>query len=84
MHLKQIIVNRLRTEKVYLDEVGEDEPVFAKEAGKLAGMVVKEDSGWILRLGGTKGSTGFQESRQQCMEDGAVYGFTFHVEDKDK
>lgn len=66
---------------VVLDSVDEWTPIFAKENGKLAGMIVQEKEGWILRLGGGAGSTGYHKSLRECLQYGEKYGYEFFIED---
>ncbi len=69
------------TDTIHLKDVGEDKPIFAKRDGKLVGMVIKDEEGWILRLGGDGGTTGCHNTRVRCMDRGNAYGYTFYVED---
>lgn len=55
-------------------------PIFAKKDGFLKGLVVEEDRGWILRIGGPFGASGFHDTRTACMEVAASLGFEFFVE----
>ena len=66
---------------VYLDSLKENIPLFLRQYGKLKGMIVKEDEGWISRLGGPVGSSGHYETRQQCMEAAYSYGYEACIED---
>lgn len=68
-------------EYVYLDRIDENTPIFAKEKGKLVGMIVHENEGWILRLGGRYGCDGHHETRQKCMESSLQYGYTYYIEE---
>jgi len=57
------------------------EPIFAKKGGgKLRGMVVKEEKGWILRLGGSAGATGWHDGLRECLESCVRHGHEFFVE----
>ncbi len=69
------------TDTIHLKDVGDDKPIFAKRYDKLVGMVVKDEEGWILRLGGETGATGYHERRARCIDSGIAYGYTFYVED---
>lgn len=66
---------------VYLRNVGEGTPIFAKRNGVLTGMVVYEKGkGWILRTGGTLGCDGHHETRRKCMESASSnYGYMFYT-----
>jgi len=61
-----------------ISKVDNDTPVFAKKKGDIVGMVVKEEAGWILRLGGEYGFSGHHETRLKCMESASAY--TFFIE----
>ncbi len=70
-----------KQERVTLDSIDRHEPIFAKRDGKLAGMVVKEDEGWILRIGGSIGSYGHHTELEDCLETSLQFGYTYFVED---
>lgn len=61
--------------------VDESTPIFAKLNGILNGMIVKEEKGWILRLGGRLGSSGFHTTREKLMRAEFEYGKTFYIEE---
>ena len=71
---------------IYLGDLEEDTPVFAKKAGKLVGMVVLEyqaqyPKGWILRTGGELGDYGHSDTLQQCVQKGINMGNEFFIEE---
>ena len=43
--------------------------VFAKKKGKLVGMLVNENSGWIVRIGGLGGASGHHRTAKKCIKD---------------
>ena len=61
------------------DEVNEYTPIFAKKDGKLMGMVVKEDAGWILRIGGKSGATGHHDTAWKCLKSCLIHDYEFFV-----
>jgi hypothetical protein len=75
------IITDPEPDMVYLSNVSEELPVFAKRYGKLAGMVVEEEEGWILRIGGRAHSNGFHASRGKCIKSCLEYGYDFFIED---
>ena len=64
------------------EDIPDSTPIFAKdENGELVGMVVKEDDGgWITRIGGAGGASGYHETRRACMNASIKYNWTFHIE----
>jgi hypothetical protein len=47
-------------------------------------MIIKEEgNGWILRLGGERGATGFHKTREGCVKDCCRFGYEFFVEESD-
>jgi hypothetical protein len=76
--MKQII---LKSEELVEENVPLHTPVFAKKGGKLAGMFVREQEGWILRIGGGFGCSGHHPTRKDCMESVLIHEYTFFIED---
>jgi hypothetical protein len=66
--------------EIQFDSVDQDAPVFAERDGVLAGMFVRENDGWILRLGGCIASDGYFPSLRKAMEAGLVCGYEYFVE----
>ena len=76
------IVNHDESESVikfhYVDHCN---PIFAKKDGKLKGMIVRESKGWILRVGGMRGSSGHHEKLIDCLMKDKERGYDFYVEE---
>lgn len=86
--MRKIIVRKEDEYAVYLDELKNSVPIFAKKAGKLVGMIVLEYQraanvpiGWILREGGEFGAYGHSDTREECVRMGQNFGYEFFVED---
>lgn len=77
--MRRIILESIDTGTVLLCDVNENEPIFAKVHGKLKGMIVKDDAGWMVRLGGSSGATGYHETLKRCIESCSEYGYEFFV-----
>lgn len=77
--MKEIIIHKPQEETIDFVNISPDSPIFTKRKGKLAGMIVKEDSGWILRLGGSRAATGHHEALSDCIESCVPYGYVFFV-----
>lgn len=77
--MKRIIVQK--QEGVCSSKVNTSTPVFAKKNGRIVGMIICEDDGWILRLGGKGGAYGFCDDRDECITEGIGYGYEFFIED---
>ena len=76
--MKKVILED--AEAAHIDLIPDRTPIFAKKNGRLAGMVVKDPSGWILRTGGKFGAYGYFADRTKCIEGGAEYGYEFFVD----
>lgn len=77
--MREIIINKPQGETISFTSINPYAPIFAKLKGKLAGMVVKEERGWILRLGRAKAATGHHNSLLDCIESCVPYGYVFIV-----
>ncbi len=87
--MKKVILNDATT--ISLHDISEYTPIFAKRGGVMAGMIVHETAcgnedvdyedhhGWILRTGGSVGSTGFHKTREECIENCVVHNYEFYV-----
>ncbi len=66
---------------VLLSDLDPNIPIFVKLHGKLVGVVVKEDKGWIVRLGGEKRAMSHHPNRGEILMQGTnIMHYTFHVE----
>jgi len=81
--MKTVKLDVVEEEMVLLCDVYRDTPIFAKRNGKLVGMLVYEPpKGWIIRLGGEAGATGFHPDRETLIREAPnEYRYTFHVEE---
>jgi hypothetical protein len=75
--MKEIIINKPKGETIDFENVNQCGPIFAKLKGDLAGMIVKEERGWILRLGMSKSTSGYHSSLLECIESCIPYGYVF-------
>ena len=75
--MKQVITEESNT--IRLNDIADYVPVFVKKKDKFLGMVIYEEKGWIIRIGGDNGVTGYHRTRKECIESCPAY--TFHVED---
>ena len=78
--MKKVIVIENTDETINLVDVDDHTPIFAKKNGILAGLVVKESDGWILRIGGANGANGWSDIRGECISTCLQYGYEFFVE----
>jgi hypothetical protein len=85
--MKKVIADKEKANKIYLSELHEKVPIFAKNKhGELAGMLIQEPSTypngekWILKLGGKLGATGYHSTRQECIDSCTHYGYEFYVD----
>ncbi len=69
------IINKQPDRTIDLDRVSPSTPIFARKKGKIVGMVVKEERGWILRIGGDFGACGYSRTRRECLEKSDNYEF---------
>lgn len=78
--MKKVIRNEEIHDTVNVKNVDITTPIFAKKNGKIKGMLVKEDHGWVLRFPSGIGPGGHQWSRGVCIEAGLKFGFEFFTE----
>lgn len=78
--MKQIIINNKIDSMEYIDRIKFRKPIFAMRNEKWAGMIVQESEGWILRIGGCKGCSGFYSDIYKCLERASDFDYTFWVE----
>lgn len=78
--MQRIVITEKIDTMLNIRDVRENEPVFAKHHGLLVGMIVKEDKGWILMLGGPVGSTGYHKTFRECFNTALHHGYTFYVD----
>ena len=78
--MHKIILEKEDASTIPFSVVDEQEPIFAKRNDKLVGMVVQEDDGWILRLGGKKGADGHHATLWKCLKSCLTYGNEFFIE----
>ena len=77
--MKRVIL--VDQEAVSLSDVPEDAPIFAKSKdGKICGMVLNDNIGWIIKTGGANSCSGHHSTRLGAMRDGMRRGFTYFVE----
>ena len=80
--MRKIILERPDFGTIPFSGVNEHEPVFAKKDGKLIGMAVKENNGWIIRLGGSAGACGHHKTLYDCLKSclGYAPNYEFFIE----
>jgi len=79
--MKRVILSTCSCD-VLETRIGDETFVFSKKDGKLRGVIMQEEKGWILRLGPTgAGCSGHFSSRTACMEDAIKYGYEFFIEE---
>jgi hypothetical protein len=84
----KVILKEEKTRTIELSNVTENTPIFAKELGKLMGMVVFEYGhdthplGWILKVGGKLGSDGYHATREECIKSALGLGYELFLEEK--
>lgn len=77
--MKEVIMYKPQEETIDFVNVNRYAPIFAKLKGNLVGMLVKEDCGWILRLGRSKSATGYYNVLEDCIESCIPHGYVFFV-----
>ena len=66
---------------INFNRVNRHMPIFAREHGQLVGMIVKEEKGWITRIGGSQGATGWHGELGECIKDGLKWGYEYFIEE---
>ena len=77
--MRRIILEKEDPDTIPFSDINQGNPIFAKKDGELRGMVVKEEDGWILRLGGSSGSTGHHNTLRKCLEIDMQYDYEFFI-----
>lgn len=78
--MRKIILHKEDPDTIPFSKVNQSNPIFAKQNGELRGLVVQEDDRWILRLGGSRGATGYHPSLRECLERASDCDFEFFIE----
>ena len=78
--MRKIILEKVQPDTIPFGEVDQENPIFAKQNGELRGMIVEEDDGWILRIGGKSGATGIHKTLRKCIESCLCYNYEFFIE----
>lgn len=77
--MKQVKI-RTEIESLFLDELDENCPIFAKKDAGLNGMIISEKDGWILRFNSGTGATGYYHTREKCMKSCIECGYSFFTD----
>ena len=79
-HMKKIIIDKDNVDTIQYSQIDDTLPIFAKKDNVLCGMIVQEPGkGWILRLGGSSGATGFYGSLRECLSSCDRYEYEFYI-----
>jgi len=65
---------------ITLNEVPESTLIFAVKERKLAGTVIKEEGGWVVRIKNGNGVSGYHGNRKNAIEGAAYCGYTFVID----
>ncbi len=77
----KIILEKENIHNINFSDLDANVAIFAKRDGGVRGMVVKEDRGWSLRVGGSLAAYGFDTTLLVCLTTGAEIGYSFYIED---
>ena len=78
--MRKILLKEDQKNIIQFDDVNEEiDPIFAKKNGILRGMIVREDRGWMLSLGGRNASNGYHNNLWDCLNSCETYGYEFVV-----
>lgn len=79
--MRQVVIKK-HDETIDLSKIANYTPIFVKLGDKLHGMVLEDNKGWITRIGGKAGATGYHPTRKELIEkETNDFQYTFHVED---
>ena len=80
--MKKILLEKAKN-TIRLDDIMGAVPIFVKgSTGKLIGMVVLENTkGWIVKLGGNLGATGYHETRKECVQSCLKLKYEFFIDE---
>lgn len=68
-----------KTKVIYFDDLYDHTPIFAFRDKKLAGVIVYEPEGWVLRLSQGSNSNGHHESQKALIKSCYQYGYKFFI-----
>ena len=78
--MKKIIIEKENADTINFSLLDKSTPIFAKKDNVLCGMIVQEPGkGWILRLGGSSGATGFYVTLRDCLSSCDRYEYEFYI-----
>lgn len=78
----KVVSDEEHSDIIRLKDVQDNVSIFAyKPVGKLVGMLVHENEGWIVKIGSAGGATGYHFTRNDCIKSCIKYGFEFYIED---
>lgn len=78
--MKKVILDEHQN-SIRLNDTTAARPIFAKMDGEFKGMLIHEDNkGWILRIGGNGGATGWHSTRRECIKSCLKLNYEFFVE----
>lgn len=64
----------------YIEDITKNTPIFAMKNGKYVGMILKEDKGWCLNLGGSTTSAGYFSDRLSCVRSALYFKYELYIE----
>jgi len=77
---KRIIIDEDDKDTINFSQINHyNDPIFAERDGKTCGMIVSEEEGWILRLGGRGGANGFHVTLRDCLISCRGLNFEFYI-----
>lgn len=77
--MKEVIINKKKEKTIDFIDIDDNAPIFAKRNDKLCGMLVKEDKGWVLKIGKAREASGHFEALIVCIKSCTSCGYTFFV-----
>ena len=76
---RKVLLKEAQKDTVRFSDLDATAPIFAEMDGILRGMLVLEDDGWILRLGGKSGADGHHSNLWDCLKSCESFGYEFSV-----
>jgi len=81
MFKKVLIEKSVPVDTIDVADVEESyQPIFAKREGRLTGMIVKDGKGWITRVGGERGASGYHKTLVECIRSAEEDGHEFFID----
>lgn len=76
----EVMVNIFNSKiKRPLSKISDTTPIFAMKDGRMVGLLIKEEKGWIVRIGYDRGAYGYTQTKEENITKCSTLDITFWV-----